>query len=214
MRILTKNTFSLWVKPLLWLQTRHFGKVLNPAKLWGRKPVLFWLVAVFFGYLDRKKSPIDAVIRSLVCVRVSQLNNCAFCVDANGMKLAERCHSLEKIKALTNWQSSEYFSDQEQAVLTYTEAMTITEQHVSDNMLTALATWYSSDDIIELTALISFQNLSAKFNTALDVPAQGFCSLPIQPQPINNDQQDTAQTDTISNTSISDKNPLRSNNEK
>ncbi|WP_297478552.1 carboxymuconolactone decarboxylase family protein [uncultured Photobacterium sp.] len=205
MRILTKKTFSLWVKPLLWLQKRHFGKILNPAKLWGRKPVLFWLVAVFFGYLDRKKSPIDAVMRSLVCVRVSQLNNCAFCVDANGMKLAERCHSLEKIKALANWQASDHFSEQEQAVLTYTEAMTITGQHVSDDMLIALATWYSSDDIIELTALISFQNLSAKFNTALDVPAQGFCSLPIQPQ---------TQQNTVPTTSTADEEQLRSHNEK
>lgn len=209
MRILTKNTFSLWVKPLLWLQERHFGKVLNPAKLWGRKPVLFWLVAVFFGYLDRKKSPIDAVIRSLVCVRVSQLNNCAFCVDANGMKLAERCHSVDKIKALANWQSSNHFSAQEQAVLTYTEAMTITGEHVSDEMLAALAAWYSSDDIIELTALISFQNLSAKFNTALDVPAQGFCSLPIQPQTNNTEPQPTTHA-----SSTSTEQPSRSLNEK
>ena len=205
MRILTKKTFSLWVKPLLWLQKRHFGNILNPAKLWGRKPVLFWLVALFFGYLDRKKSPIDAVMRSLVCVRVSQLNNCAFCVDANGMKLAERCHSLEKIKALAHWQTSEHFSEQEQAVLTYTEAMTLNDQQVSDEMLATLTTWYSSDDIIELTALVSFQNLSAKFNTALDVPAQGFCSLPIQPQ---------TQQNTVPTTSTADKEQLRSHNEK
>ena len=205
MRILTKKTFSLWVKPLLWLQKRHFGNILNPAKLWGQKPVLFWLVALFFGYLDRKKSPIDAVMRSLVCVRVSQLNNCAFCVDANGMKLAERCHSLEKIKALAHWQTSEHFSEQEQAVLTYTEAMTLNDQQVSDEMLATLATWYSSDDIIELTALVSFQNLSAKFNTALDVPAQGFCSLPIQPQ---------TQQNTVPTTSTADKEQLRSHNEK
>ena len=205
MRILTKKTFSLWVKPLLWLQKRHFGNILNPAKLWGRKPVLFWLVALFFGYLDRKKSPIDAVMRSLVCVRVSQLNNCAFCVDANGMKLAERCHSLEKIKALAHWQTSEHFSEQEQAVLTYTEAMTLNDQQVSDEMLATLATWYSSDDIIELTALVSFQNLSAKFNTALDVPAQGFCSLPIQPQ---------TQQNTVPTTSTTDEEQLRSHNEK
>ena len=205
MRILTKKTFSLWVKPLLWLQKRHFGNILNPAKLWGRKPVLFWLVALFFGYLDRKKSPIDAVMRSLVCVRVSQLNNCAFCVDANGMKLAERCHSLEKIKALAHWQTSEHFSEQEQAVLTYTEAMTLNDQQVSDEMLATLATWYSSDDIIEITALVSFQNLSAKFNTALDVPAQGFCSLPIQPQ---------TQQNTVPTTSTADKEQLRSHNEK
>jgi hypothetical protein len=28
---------------------------------------------------------------------------------------------------------------------------------------------------MELTGLIAFQNLSSKFNGALDVPAQGFC---------------------------------------
>ena len=38
------------------------------------------------------------------------------------------------------------------------------------------ATW-KDDDIVELTALIAFQNLSSKFNAALDVPAQGFCTL-------------------------------------
>lgn len=182
MRISAKKRYSLWVRPLLWLQARHFGKVLNPAKLWGRKPALFWLIAMLFGFLDRKKSPLAAVMRSLVCVRVSQLNDCEFCVDANGMKLAERCDSVDKIKALAYWQQSDLFSEQERVVLRYTEAMTITGQKVTDELLSQLKQWYSEDDIVELTALISFQNLSAKFNTALDVPAQGFCALPIQPQ--------------------------------
>tara|TARA_R110001592_G_scaffold363170_1_gene680905 strand:- start:2950 stop:3135 length:186 start_codon:yes stop_codon:yes gene_type:complete len=31
---------------------------------------------------------------------------------------------------------------------------------------------------VELTGLIAFQNLSSKFNSALDVPPQGFCRLP------------------------------------
>ena len=181
MRISAKRQYSILIKPLLWLQQRHYGKVLNPALLWGRKPTLFWLVAGFFGFLDRKRSPLTPVLRSLVCVRVSQLNDCAFCVDANGMKLAERCDSEEKIKALANWQHSDLFSEQEQAVLYYTEAMTITGQRVTDEMLSTLKHWFDEDAIVELTALIAFQNLSAKFNTALDVPEQGFCSLPIQP---------------------------------
>jgi len=29
-----------------------------------------------------------------------------------------------------------------------------------------------------LTGLIAFQNLSSKFNAALDIPAQGFCKVP------------------------------------
>ncbi|MGF1737710.1 carboxymuconolactone decarboxylase family protein [Photobacterium satsumensis] len=181
MRISAKENYSLFIKPLLWLQKRHYGKVLNPAKLWGRRPALFWLVAGFFGYLDRRSSPLSPVIRSLVCVRVSQLNDCAFCVDANGMKLAERCDSVEKIKALSNWQQSDLFDAQERAVLSYTEAMTITGQRITDEMLTTLKQWLDEDAIVDLTALVAFQNLSAKFNTALDVPKQDFCSLPIQP---------------------------------
>ena len=181
MRISAKENYSLFIKPLLWLQKRHYGKVLNPAKLWGRRPALFWLVAGFFGYLDRRSSPLSPVMRSLVCVRVSQLNDCAFCVDANGMKLAERCDSVEKIKALANWQASEFFDSQERAVFAYVEAMTITGQRVTDEMLSDLKQWFDEDAIVDLTALVAFQNLSAKFNTALDVPEQGFCSLPIQP---------------------------------
>jgi len=188
-RIPAKQHYSFLIQPLLWLQKRHYGNVLNPALLWGRRPTLFWLVAGFFGYLDRKSSPVTPIVRSLVCVRVSQLNDCEFCVDANGMKLAERCDSVEKIKALANWQFSDLFDQQEQAVLAYVEAITITGQKVDEAMIAQLKQWYNDDAIVELTALIAFQNLSAKFNTALDVPKQDFCSLPIQPNEIPKPQE-------------------------
>ncbi|MGF1835913.1 carboxymuconolactone decarboxylase family protein [Photobacterium sanguinicancri] len=180
MRLAKKNKYSIFVRPLLWLQKRNFGAELTPSLLWGRRPPLFWLVAGFFGYLDRRHSPLSPVMRSLVCVRVSQLNDCEFCVDANGMRLAERCDSVEKIKALSQWQqNSNLFTQEEIAVLHYVEAMTITGQKVTETMLADLQQWFDEDSLVELTALIAFQNLSAKFNTALDVPAQGFCSIPI-----------------------------------
>ena len=105
------------------------------------------------------------------------------------MKLAERCNSEDKIKALANWQHSDLFDPQEQAVLEYVEAITITGQQVSEELLNSLHHWFDEDTIVELTALIAFQNLSAKFNTALDVPEQGFCSLPIQPERTKNDKK-------------------------
>ena len=37
---------------------------------------------------------------------------------------------------------------------------------------------FDDDAIVELTALIAFQNLSSKFNAGFDVPPQGFCRLP------------------------------------
>jgi hypothetical protein len=42
------------------------------------------------------------------------------------------------------------------------------------------------DAMIELTALIAFQNLSSKFNAALGVAPQGFC--PVTPTLIQQEQ--------------------------
>jgi alkylhydroperoxidase family enzyme len=41
-----------------------------------------------------------------------------------------------------------------------------------------LRTRFDEPALIELTALIASQNLSSKFNAALDIPAQGLCQAP------------------------------------
>ncbi len=184
MRLPRAKQYSLWVRPLLWLQRRNYGTELAPALLWGRKPILFYLVAGFFGSLDRRRSPLQAPLRALVCVRTSQLNQCAFCLDVNSMKLAERTGNLDKAMALHEWSTSTLFDEQERAVLAYTDAMTLSEQQVTDQQVETLKNWFDADAMVELTALIAFQNLSAKFNAALDVPAQGFCV-----RPTNKDSQ-------------------------
>ncbi len=46
----------------------------------------------------------------------------------------------------------------------------------------ALREHFSDDEIIELTGLIAFQNLSSKFNAALGVEPQGFCTVASQPR--------------------------------
>jgi alkylhydroperoxidase family enzyme len=37
---------------------------------------------------------------------------------------------------------------------------------------------FTNEAVIELTGLVAFQNLSSKFNAALGVEPQGFCTLP------------------------------------
>jgi len=135
-------------------------------------------VAILYGVLDRKYSPLDPVLRSLVTVRVSQINWCRFCVDINSATLAKRAGSMEKVEALDHWKESELFNDKEKAVLEYAEAITYSDRQVSDELIQCLEKFFSEDELVELTGLIAFQNLSSKFNSALDVPAQGFCKLP------------------------------------
>ena len=139
---------------------------------------MFLAVAGLYGAIDRKRSPLSPVLRSLVTVRVSQMNACRFCIDINSATLAERAGSLDKANALAHWREADIFDERERATLEYAEAVTMTGVSVSDDLMARLSKHFDEDGIVELTALVAFQNLSSKFNSALDVPAQGFCKLP------------------------------------
>jgi uncharacterized peroxidase-related enzyme len=168
-----------WIlRPFFWNQKRKYGAILQPGLLWARVPKLFGAVAVLYGVLDRKSSPLSPVLRSLVTVRVSQINWCRFCVDINSATLAKRSGSMEKVENLAQWKGSDLFDEQERVVLEYTEAVTYSDQQVTDELIERLRNFFDDDGIVELTGLIAFQNLSSKFNSALDVPPQGFCTLP------------------------------------
>ncbi|MEQ1803850.1 MAG: carboxymuconolactone decarboxylase family protein [Burkholderiaceae bacterium] len=171
-----------YLKPFFWNQRRKYGKVLDAALLWARSPRLFLGVATLYGMIDHRASPIEPALRSLVTVRVSQLNGCAFCVDLNSATLLRRGASIEKVAALASWRGSALFHESERAALDYAEAMTLSGSRVDDAHIGALRAHFAVDAIVELTGLIAFQNLSSKFNAALGVPAQGFCELP-RPSP-------------------------------
>ena len=187
MRVATKplGKYPIYLRPFYWNQRRKYGQVLQSALLWGRSPRLFMGVALLYGMIDRRSSPIDPVLRSLVTVRVSQVNDCPFCVDINSATLLRRGVSIEKMEALQEWRRSILFSEQEKTALEYAEAMTWSDQRVDDSMIKRLRSYFDDDAIVELTGLVAFQNMSSKFNSALGVPAQGFCSIyrPATPNP-------------------------------
>jgi alkylhydroperoxidase family enzyme len=50
--------------------------------------------------------------------------------------------------------------------------MTITGREVSDELFSRLQNFYEADAIVELTAIIAWENASSKFNRALRVSSQ------------------------------------------
>jgi uncharacterized peroxidase-related enzyme len=141
---------------------------------------VFLGVAILYGALERKRSPLSPILRSLVIVRVSQINWCRFCVDINSATLAQRAGSMAKVEAVSKWHESDIFDERERLALEYAEAMTYSDRHVTDELIQRLKESFNEDAIVELTGVIAFQNMSSKFNSALDVPSQGFCQLPAQ----------------------------------
>jgi AhpD family alkylhydroperoxidase len=180
MRISPKppHTYPWYLRPFFWNQRRKYGAVLDSARLWGRAPKLFLGVAFLYGMIDRRDSPLPPVLRSLITVRVSQLNGCRFCVDINSATLLKRGVAVGKVQALDAWQQSDLFSESERVSLEYAEAVTLRSHAIEERLMERLKEHFKDDTIIELTALIAFQNLSSKFNSALGVPPQGFCRIP------------------------------------
>ena len=177
-----EHHFPWYVKIFFWNQRRRYGAVLEPARLWGRTPKVFAALALLYGALDRRKSPIEPALRSLVTVRVSQINWCAFCVDINSATSLKRGIDEAKLASLPEFAESGLYTEREKAALAYADMITSSERKATPEHIERLRTHFDDDAIIELTALIAFQNMSSKFNAALGVEPQGFCLPPRQPQ--------------------------------
>ena len=177
MRISPKSPhlYPWYIRIFFYFQKKRFGNVLNPNWIWARKPKLLFAMALFNNALNDKKSKISPSLKSLLMTRVSQINHCSFCIDLNSALFLNSSHDLNKLQALHSWKDNLLFSPIEQLSLQYAEAITDPLIGVSNNLFNQLKQYFDDDSIIELTALITFQNLSSKFNHALDVPSQGLC---------------------------------------
>ena len=78
----------------------------------------------------------------------------------------------EKILALPDYATSPLYGDAERVALEYADAMTITGRDAGDELFARLRALYDEDLIVELTAVIAWENASSKFNRALRVPSQ------------------------------------------
>ena len=86
--------------------------------------------------------------------------------------------SEEKILALPDYATSPLYSDAERVALEYADAMTLSEREVGDELFDRLRRFYDDNALVELTAIIAWENASSKFNRALRVPSQGLWKRP------------------------------------
>jgi len=173
-----RERYPWYVRLILAAQRRKYGRELEPSRLWGRLPRSFAALTLLYRSLDRPGAPIGPELRSLVQVHVSRINGCSFCVDLNSAAAIERHAAHDKLAALADYESSTLYSEGERAALAYAAAMTDSRRRVDDAVFARLRRQFDEQAIVALTALIAFQNLSSKFNAALGVPAQGFCTVP------------------------------------
>ena len=143
-----------YVKQVFDAQVKKWGAPLLNHLVYARRPTIFRGARGMWMGIDGS-GLIDAGLQSLINRRVASINK-----------------SDEKILALHDYASSSLYNEVERIALEYADCMTITGREVTDELFTRLRAVYDDDAIVELTAIIAWENASSKFNRALRVPSQ------------------------------------------
>ena len=75
--------------------------------------------------------------------------------------------------ALNEYAESTLYDAKEKAALEYADAITLSARDVDDELFARVRSFFEEEGLVELTAIIAWENSSSKFNRALRVPSQG-----------------------------------------
>ena len=114
-----------------------------------------------------KDSAIEESIRSLVAIRASQINGCAFCVDMHVKQAKIRGERELRLHHLAIWRESTLFAPRERAALAWTEVLTrIPDQGVPDELYERVRSQMSERELSDLTFEIMTINAWNRVNVA------------------------------------------------
>jgi AhpD family alkylhydroperoxidase len=82
-------------------------------------------------------SGLEESLLGLVCLRASQINGCAFCIDMHWKDLRALGQSEETLYMLNAWRESPGYTERERAALGWTEAVTLVTGGVPDEVYRA-----------------------------------------------------------------------------
>jgi AhpD family alkylhydroperoxidase len=125
-----------------------------------------------YGYVTQ--SGLSPVLVDLVYLRVSQINNCAFCLDMHTRDLLKKGQSIEKLALVQAWrEAGKLFDDRERAALAWAETVTrVAETAVPDEAYEAAHAVFSEKELVDLTIAIGLMNTYNRMAISFRNPPQ------------------------------------------
>jgi AhpD family alkylhydroperoxidase len=111
-----------------------------------------------YGYV--MQSGLPAALVELVYLRISQINNCAYCLDMHTRDLLKKGEKIERLALVQAWrESGSLFETRERAALAWAETVTrVAETSVPDEAYQAARTAFDERELVDLTIAISLMN--------------------------------------------------------
>ena len=79
-----------------------------------------------------ESTPLTKIHKDLIKIRASQINGCAFCIDMHTKEARKAGETEQRIYALNAWRDTNFFTEEERAILALTEEVTLISNHVKD----------------------------------------------------------------------------------
>jgi AhpD family alkylhydroperoxidase len=111
-----------------------------------------------YGYVLQSELPTTLI--NLVYLRISQINNCAYCLDMHTRELIKSGQKIEKLALLQAWaEAGNLFDERERAALAWAETVTrVAETGVPDRAYEAARAVFEERELVDLTIAISLMN--------------------------------------------------------
>ncbi len=111
-----------------------------------------------YGYVA--KSGLPAALVELVFLRVSQINNCAYCLDMHARDLLKKGMPIEKLALVQAWdEGGALFDTRERAALAWAESVTrVATTGVPAADYDAVSAVFSEKEVVDLTIAIGLMN--------------------------------------------------------
>lgn len=147
-------------------ETRR-GYVTNLGKVMGHCPYI-GLNFQRLGNSLRTGEELSTRLRELSILRVGTLTGAEYEFRHHSISGLQCGISQQQIDEISNWSASKLFTEEERAVLAYTDEVT-REIKVKDETFTRLRGLFSEHAIVELTALIGYYCMVCRILVALEV---------------------------------------------
>lgn len=111
-----------------------------------------------YGYVMQSSLP--PILIELVFLRISQINNCAYCLDMHTRDLLKKGQKIEKLALLQAWEEAgNLFDERERAALAWAETVTrVAETGVPDVAYEAARAVFNEREIVDLTLAVGLMN--------------------------------------------------------
>lgn len=119
-----------------------------------------------------RTSSLGPVLMSLIDLRVSQINGCAFCVDMHARELRHLGQPWQRLNSLCTWGETTIYDARERAALDWAERLTrLPDGHAGqDAAYEALREHFSEQEIVELTWTIAQINTWNRLCVGMHAP--------------------------------------------